>query len=88
MKNPEQNWFFFLNFFDLFAVENGDKIMKLIAENQYVGNGVGFYIIRDLYEDERGRRTSVRKTCLIPEQGTKDLSVEEALKKYPKDISQ
>ena len=35
--------------------------MKLIARDQWVGDGLGYYIKRDLWEDKNGRRVSIRK---------------------------
>lgn len=35
---------------------------KLIAENQKVGDGTGWYLIRNLYEKPNGERYSVRLT--------------------------
>jgi len=42
---------------------------KLIAENQSVGDGCGWYLIRNLYEKPNGERYSVRKTGWMPCKG-------------------
>lgn len=57
------------------------KIMKLLSKNQTVGDGLGFFVVRDLYEDG-GKRVSVRKTISINERETREMSVEELLEKF------
>ena len=36
--------------------------MKLLAKNQAVGDGQGYAMLRDLYEEKDGTRISIRKT--------------------------
>lgn len=43
-----------------------DSSWKLIAENQMVGDGCGFYVFRDLYETPNGR-VSITKSKTIVE---------------------
>ena len=35
--------------------------MKLLERDQWVGDGLGYYIKRDLWEDKNGNRISIRK---------------------------
>jgi hypothetical protein len=35
--------------------------MKILARDQWVGDGDGYYFKRDLWEDENGNRISIRK---------------------------
>ena len=71
----------------------GDKIMKnkkvkeaikgmdLIAPDQPVGSGFGWFVIRDLYEHpDTRKRVSVSKTTSIQEKGTRGVAVVDLLK--------
>ena len=35
--------------------------MKLLARDQWVGDGSGYYFKRDLWQDKNGNRISIRK---------------------------
>ena len=43
-------------------MERGNAL-RLLAENQLVGNGRGFAVVRDLTETESGERVSVKKSA-------------------------
>lgn len=58
--------------------------MKPLALNQLVGNGQGFTIVRDLFEDESGKRISVPKSLWHEEtKALKNKSAEERILLFP-----
>lgn len=56
--------------------------MKLIESNQMVGNGMGFFVIRDLYEKSDGSRVSVAKTTSIETAKERKTPLDTLLLKY------
>ena len=58
--------------------------MKLLAKNQIVGNGQGFTLIRDLFEDDYGKRISVPKSQWHQEtKKLKNISAEKRIELFP-----
>jgi len=58
--------------------------MKLLVKNQMVGNGQGFTLVRDLFEDESGKRISIPKSSWHEEIKTlKNKSAEERILLFP-----
>lgn len=58
--------------------------MKLLAQNQMVGNGQGYSLVRDLFEDESGKRISIPKSLWHEEtKALKNKSAEERILMFP-----
>lgn len=58
--------------------------MKLLSENQFVGNGTGCAMVRDLFENEKGERISVPKSAWFWVEDNKDVqTAEQAISKFP-----
>jgi hypothetical protein len=55
-----------------------DPNWNLLAENQLVGDGCGFWVFRDLYETQEGKRVSVKKSKTIYEKVYKNSGKTEA----------
>lgn len=54
-------------------IEPKENTMKLIAENQLVGDGLGCAMFRDLFENALGERISVRKSKTFDMQSQRKL---------------
>lgn len=57
--------------------------MKIISEHQKVGDGLGWFIIRNLYQTETGNRVSIPLTHTIEcTKQNNELTDEELLKRH------